>query len=54
MAVMADALVKTGFADEGCVEIIAICTITDAFVLAVVSLPVQSIILYTAWRLCRG
>lgn len=35
MAVMADAVVKTGFAVEGCVEIIAICTITDAFVLAV-------------------
>ena len=40
MVIMANVVVKIGFDVEGCAEMIAMCTVTDAFVLAVVSLPV--------------
>lgn len=40
MVNMANVVVKIGFDVEGCVEMIVMCTVTDAFVLEVVSLPV--------------
>jgi len=40
MVIMVNVVVKIGFDVEGCAEMIAICTVTDAFVLAVVDLPV--------------
>lgn len=39
MVIVADVVVKIGFDVEGCAEMIATCTVTDAFVLAVFSLP---------------
>lgn len=39
MVIIASVVVKKGFAVEGCVKMIAMCAVTGAFALAVVSLP---------------